>query len=1002
MRTYGKIKTGLIGALLLAACLQVDARDVYVAPGGNDTYQETAPSPLAALTAARDVVRQSIAGGMKEDITVHLGAGDYFIEKPLVFDDRDAGRDGHVVIYKGAPNLGTRIYGGRRITNWTKLNDHEYAAEVPDLQQHFTLYENEAAANGGLFHEFQGVPQGNWRRDGTHLIYTPRNLPIEEQVIVLGTAKDVFRIEGRSMQQLAGNLVFDRLYMIGSDFAPAWKPGATYTVGWDGEYDGRPWNGKSLGDGVLAPDMRHGQFFVENARGVVIRNSKLYGAGFAAAFFHRWAQENKVENCWIENAGCNGLFFMGWECGRGPFDSAEASYVNKRNVIRNNVFYDIGRFANDGGGVYLNWSGDNLVEHNVFHGIHHYGVRHTGWNPAAINELHSTNRELNLKPDEKIRSYGMENIKLYGHYVVTEENQGSAVNHARNNLVRYNDLSQIPRGGDDMGMIAMWCAGTGNRWNYNACHDGVNTASWQHWMHVLFNDDGSHGATLDGNVIYWITGGIRSRAIMCKGNDQRTVNNIIADCSLNAAASIGPYTLQAHNMIWSNNIIASDLQELFSGGGGTETVAGKIYPILKEADRNLYHFEPYGPAQTSPKDEQRLQAQLDSHKRAGRLEQNSVYADPGFVRRNPWWATDHADYQLKPDSPAFKLGFKETDLAKISVRRDEYPFDLKQVFDHPAAELWKAANYNRVYDCRISGQLVTPVRTRALPRGSWVRYDHVDFGSGEMKTFRARAGWEQPLQTFEKQVDGQKFAAVEKHDVWVPHPYWEVSPAYKVEGKTGPELFDVAFAPESQPESVKWRNVVSTLKSRQTVEYPLGVMNLDVANGEEHANSAAYMRSSFYANRGGGTDLEIRGQHGVKLWVNGKLVFSQLGNVNSSKRVPVTFNKGWNTLVMKVVQDDKPWQAYNDNGNFWATVNLYYAALGGAFIVPGLPGKEVLIDPDKGAAVEIRLDAPDGKKIGILNFQQESCPIKKTTGRHTLFLVFPNENAVWVDWYRFE
>ena len=150
----------------------------------------------------------------------------------------------------------------------------------------------------------------------------------------------------------------------------------------------------SLGDAVIAPDMRHGQFYLENARKVTIRNSKLYGAGFMGVMANRWAQETLVENCWIENAGCNGLFFMGWECGRGPFKSVAESYVNKKHVIRNNVFYDIGRFSNFGAGMYFNFSGDNLVEHNVFHGITHYGVTLKGWRRHDPQwKLHATNRD---------------------------------------------------------------------------------------------------------------------------------------------------------------------------------------------------------------------------------------------------------------------------------------------------------------------------------------------------------------------------------------------------------------------------------------------------------------------------------------------------------------------------------------------------------------------------------------------------------------------------------
>ena len=40
----------------------------------------------------------------------------------MVFDDRDGGSNGYTITYQGAPNLGTRIYGGRRITNWTQVN----------------------------------------------------------------------------------------------------------------------------------------------------------------------------------------------------------------------------------------------------------------------------------------------------------------------------------------------------------------------------------------------------------------------------------------------------------------------------------------------------------------------------------------------------------------------------------------------------------------------------------------------------------------------------------------------------------------------------------------------------------------------------------------------------------------------------------------------------------------------------------------------------------------
>lgn len=988
--------------VLLAWLPSLWAMEFHVANGGNDANPGTKGSPLATLEAARDAVRKSIAAGMKSDVTVHIGAGDYFIERAIVLDDRDGGRDGFTVTYQGAPGLGTRIYGGRRLTGWKRINDHEVALDVPDLSQHFTLYENDQAANGGQLHAFQDAPVGDWSRGGIRLTYRPRVAPIENRVVVLGTTKDVFVIQGRSMAQIAGNIIFDGLHVIGSDFAAGWKKGATDSTTWDGEYDGRAWGGKTLCDAVLAPDMRHGQFCIENARNVIIRNSKLYGAGFMAVMFNRWAQGNRVENCWIENAGCNGVFFMGWECGRGPFTTVAESYVNRNNVIRNNVFHDIGRFAGDGAGVYMIFSGDNVVEHNVFNSIRRYGVSIKGWRPKLINPFHAVNRTFPLKDPAKIEPFGVKEITFYDGYVVTEANQGGELQHARNNLVRFNDFSQIPRDGSDMGMIEMWGAGTGNRWEYNACHDGVNCGGWEEWMHVLFNDDGSHQATVKGNIIYWIAGGGRSRAIMSKGNDQANIHNIIADCDLSAAATIGPFVEPAHDMRWSHNIVAAQIRRLYEGGGGQEPVNGVPHPIVKEAARNLYFYQPFNHAAAADQGRSQVRQQVEALNRAGRLDADSVYADPLFDRKRPWWDARYTDYLLQPDSPALKLAFEQTDMTKIGLQAG-FPFPLTEVFAHPAGATWKAADFSRIYMNRVTGEQVRPRTERSLFKDSWTCYRNVDFDEGSHVRFQARLGWVPPKQTFETTIGAENIKALEMWDDFRPIPYWEVSPVYTSQGKSGPELFEVAFAPEKDPSSVTWSVVKEPLTSRATVKHPLGVINCDVVNGENHSQGAAYMRSSVYAKEGGVVDAEIRGAHGVKVWLNGDGVFSQLGNVDKTKRVNITLKKGWNRFLAKVVQDDKPWApAMQGYGNFWASITFYHRRVGGTFTVPGLPGKEAFQQPNPGNAVEIRLDAPDGRLIGVLKAGQTGCPIEKTRGRHDVFLVFPNENVESMDWFRFE
>ena len=70
-------------------------------------------------------------------------------------------------------------------------------------------------------------------------------------------------------------------------------------------------------------------------------------------------------------------------------------------------------------------------------------------------------------------------------------------------------------------------------------------------------------------------------------------------------------------------------------------------------------------------------------------------------------------------------------------------------------------------------------------------------------------------------------------------------------GKTGPELFDEVFPPEKDITAGQWKPLLGPATSRAGVTTAGGVVDFDVANGEEHANSCAYARASIYARRAG-------------------------------------------------------------------------------------------------------------------------------------------------------
>ena len=392
----------------------------------------------------------------------------------------------------------------------------------------------------------------------------------------------------------------------------------------------------------------------------------------------------------------------------------------------------------------------------------------------------------------------MQQIKFYGEYVVTEENQGADCCTRATRVIRYNDFSQIARFGDDMGMISMWGAGTGNVWEYNACHDGTNTSGWEHWLHVLFNDDGSHQAALRGNIIYWITGGGRSRAIMSKGNDQLNLYNIIADCDLSAAATIEPFVCASHDMVWSNNIVAAQIGMLYEGGIGTQMAVGKPQPILKEAEKNLYFYQAAGSQRAvRGRARQNIKNQVAGRNQAADgIDKNSVYADPLFDRKRPWWDCPLHRLPAEAGFPGAEAGLQadrhgqDRTPERLPVRSRENPRPpgrqdpagggllphLQEPHHQPAGQVaaavrpwtripgsattaWISATANTSNSRRCLEWVPPARRSRTTSDGKTINAS----GTGRCLVLRSRIG---------------------RSARSTPRP-----------GRKGPELFDVAFAP---------------------------------------------------------------------------------------------------------------------------------------------------------------------------------------------------------------
>jgi HEAT repeat protein len=135
---------------------------------------------------------------------------------------------------------------------------------------------------------------------------------------------------------------------------------------------------------------------------------------------------------------------------------------------------------------------------------------------------------------------------------------------------------------------------------------------------------------------------------------------------------------------------------------------------------------------------------------------------------------------------------------------------------------------------------------------------------------------------------------------------WQVSGPYRQEGKDYAALFDIVFPPEdpASADDVAW---ISLPKS-SSPQHP-GIVDLLQSIGGEQC--VAYLRTAVHSPTRQPARLELGTDDGVKAWLNGTLIHAH--NVArpltlGSDQVLVTLESGWNTLLLKITQNNLGWE----------------------------------------------------------------------------------------------
>ncbi len=678
----------------------------YVAQDGKDTWSGTAPTPaadgtdgpFASLARARDEIRRQKADGAEGPFTVMVREGMYSLDETFTLSADDSGTADAPVEYRAYQDEKPRLLGGRQITGFTPHEAKILKADVGEQgfrdvrfrqlffngkRQHLARYPNYDATNpyAGGWAYVAGKEAALWAKvpgaDKRTLKMQPADLHdwdriTEAEVMIFPRYNwwnNILRVASldrdASTLTLAGNASYDirpgDRYYIRNLFEELDAPGEWYL-------DNRTWTlyfwppSEITESAVYAPTLET-IVAIDGAANVVLR-------GFTVECCEGTAIKMiDATNCRI--AGCT-IRNVGGRCSSGI--RAVSVDGGKNCAVVGNDIYEVGSHAValSGGDRETLTPGGHRADNNY---IHHTGVFYKQGVGVALSGV-GNRASHNLIHD--CPRFGV----LYG-----GNDQVIEYNHIRHVDLETADTGATYSGGRD------WLSPRGTVIRYNYIHDvfgfGKHDGHWTtpHYAWGIYLDDNSAEVHIYGNIVVRALRGLLH--FHC-ARDNLVENNIFVGGMLQQIEMNGwnDYSRFLDRMA-PNYEKYIDLpawkkyEGLQKGGhpkdavpmGGNRIRRNIIYyrdpdamlykhrrlrPEHFECDRNLiYHFDL--PLLTGVADTP-AEKQWEEWNKLG-FDANSIVADPLFVD------ADNDDYRLRPESPAWKLGFKPIPVDKIGPYR---------------------------------------------------------------------------------------------------------------------------------------------------------------------------------------------------------------------------------------------------------------------------------------------------------------------------------------------
>jgi hypothetical protein len=680
---------------LLSSHRQLCAQEVlqfYVAPNGKATADGSSiATPFASLENARLAIRKlKQAGKLTQPVMVNMRGGTYNISMPYVFHEEDGGTEASPITYQAHQDEEVIISGGREITGWKPYKKGIWMTRLPEVTKgewsFRQLYVNGSSRqrartpNQG-FLRVKGFPDGkppevHYHTDCQRFEYAKGDLNpkwtnlTDVEVIVYHFWTDshlpIQSIDTTSrvvtFKHKAGKVFTDDFTQNGARYIVenVWEgldaPGEWYLNKKTGVLYYYPNPGEDMRSAEViapvAPELLHLEGNAKELKPVAFLNFKGLtfqytnfelpagnsndhqgSASVPAAITMKGVHHSSFEQCRVRNTGtfaidisdgsqnnrithCD-LSYLGAGGIRlnGGTEKDHPLMRTSHNQVTDNTLHHYGEVFPSAVGMLLMNTSDNLVAHNEIHHGWYTGIS-VGW--------------------------------VWGYL-------RSVSNH---NVIEYNHIHDIGQTGllSDMGGIYTLGVSPGTIIRNNVIHD-INANHYGGWG--MYHDEGSTHLLVENNIVYntkFAPFNIHfSKEVMVR-------NNIFA---LGKLEQLSRTRVEPHKSVYfESNIIYWQEGELLSKKWQDQPYQfyssalkdPKEVTSTFDMDYNLY----YNPKAVIGEVKFNGQTWGEWQKRG--KDNHSVYADPLFENAAAF------DFRLKPNSPAFRMGFKQIDASRSGVR----------------------------------------------------------------------------------------------------------------------------------------------------------------------------------------------------------------------------------------------------------------------------------------------------------------------------------------------